>query len=117
MLRLELVEKQQDLNHKEKLLKIGRVVNDAKKHALKKEERTKFIGSFAQAKNLIEKQMKIGQHLKHQKRMRTDCRKKVNAVVHARTNDQYAVPVKAKLFGGFETPDHDASTALSGMDS
>jgi hypothetical protein len=29
-------------------------------HQIKREERDKFIGSFAQAKNLIEKQMKLG---------------------------------------------------------
>ena len=38
-----------------KILKIGKVVSDAKLRCLKKEEKTKFIGSFAQAKNLIEK--------------------------------------------------------------
>jgi hypothetical protein len=34
---------------------------------LKKEERDKFIGSFAQAKNLIEKQMKLGNLIRDEK--------------------------------------------------
>ena len=38
-----------------------------KVHKMKKEEREKFIGSFAQAKNLIEKQMKLGNLIRDQK--------------------------------------------------
>jgi hypothetical protein len=34
---------------------------------MKREEREKFIGSFAQAKNLIEKQMKLGNLIRDQK--------------------------------------------------
>ena len=44
---------------------------------LKKEEREKFIGSFVQAKNLIEKQMKIGNHIRDKKTRKDDNKKKV----------------------------------------
>ena len=38
-----------------------------KTNQMKKEEREKFVGSFAQAKNLIEKQMKLGNLIRDQK--------------------------------------------------
>jgi hypothetical protein len=44
------------------------VVQQAKVGRLKREERDKFIGSFAQAKNLIENQLKVGYHIKMQKK-------------------------------------------------
>lgn len=59
-LRKELCDKQIELQYKEKYLKRVNVRHQHKVHSLKKEERDKFIGSFAQAKNLIEKQMKLG---------------------------------------------------------
>jgi len=55
LLRSELVDKQLELQFKEKQLKIVNIVHQAKIRALKKEEREKFVGSFAQAKNLIDK--------------------------------------------------------------
>jgi hypothetical protein len=55
LLRSELVDKQSELQFKEKQLKIANIVHQAKIRALKKEEREKFVGSFAQAKNLIDK--------------------------------------------------------------
>ena len=59
-LRKELCDKQIELQYKEKYLKRVNVRHQAKVHGMKREERDKFIGSFAQAKNLIEKQMKLG---------------------------------------------------------
>lgn len=91
-----------ELHHKEKLLKIGTVVTDAKARILKQEERTKFVGAFACAKNLIEKQMKVGQHLKNKKGIRLDNKKRVAAVQSARNSDQVAIPLKTKVYGGFE---------------
>jgi len=37
---------------------------------LKREEREKFVGSFVQAKNLIEKQMKVGNHIRDKKKIK-----------------------------------------------
>lgn len=47
---------------------------------MKKEERDKFVGSFAQAKNLIEKQMKLGNLIRDQKHQINKNRKKVQMV-------------------------------------
>ena len=47
ILRQELVDKQQELTGKEKQLKIANVVHQNKVRALKREEREKFVGSFA----------------------------------------------------------------------
>lgn len=63
-LRKELVEKQMEVDFKEKFLKKVHVVQQHKNRQLKKEETEKFIHSFMQAKNLIEKQMKIGNRIK-----------------------------------------------------
>jgi len=59
-LRRELCDKQLELHFKEKYLKRVNVRHQHQVLSLKKEERDKFVGSFAQAKNLIEKQMKLG---------------------------------------------------------
>jgi len=53
-LRQELFDKQEELKFKEKQLKIANVVHKTRIGHLKREEREKFIGNFAQAKNLIE---------------------------------------------------------------
>ena len=55
ILRQELVDKQHELQAKEKQLKKANVIHQNKVRLLKREERDKFIGSFVQAKNLIEK--------------------------------------------------------------
>jgi hypothetical protein len=44
---------------------------------LKREEREKFIGSFAQAKNLIERQMKIGNHIREKKKTKEENKRRV----------------------------------------
>lgn len=49
-----------ELQYKERFLKRVNVRHQAKVSSMKREEREKFIGTFAQAKNLIEKQMKLG---------------------------------------------------------
>ena len=64
LLRRELVEKQMEVDFKEKYLKKMNVVQMHKQRQIKKEEQEKFINSFHQAKNLIEKQMKIGKRIK-----------------------------------------------------
>ena len=43
---------------------------------MKREERDKFIGTFAQAKNLIEKQMKLGNLIRDQKNQLNKNKKK-----------------------------------------
>ena len=54
IIRGELAEKQQELNRKQNQQKIADVVRQTRIGKLKREEREKFIGSFVQAKNLIE---------------------------------------------------------------
>ena len=66
LLRRELVEKQMEVDFKEKYLKKMNVVQMHKQRQIKKEEQEKFINSFHQAKNLIEKQMKIGKRIKEE---------------------------------------------------
>jgi hypothetical protein len=46
--------------------------------ALKKEEREKFVGSFNQAKNLIDNQMKIGNHMRQKKKQKMDNKSRVD---------------------------------------
>ena len=53
------------------------MVHQNKVRHLKREERDKFIGSFIQAKNLIEKQMKVGNHIRDKKKMKEVNKKKV----------------------------------------
>jgi hypothetical protein len=66
-LRRELCDKQLELQFKEKYLKRVNVRHQHQVLNLKREERDKFVGSFAQAKNLIEKQMKLGNMIRDQK--------------------------------------------------
>ena len=54
-LRKELCDKQLELNYKERYLRKVNVKQQHNKLKMQKEERDKFIGAFAQAKNLIEK--------------------------------------------------------------
>lgn len=56
------------------------MVHKTKIGKLRREERQKFIGSFAQAKNLIENQLKVGYHIKQKKREVTDNKKKADAI-------------------------------------
>ena len=67
MLRRELVEKQVEVEFKEKYIKKMTVLNHHKNQAVKREEQDKFVNAFSQAKNLIEKQMKIGKRIKENK--------------------------------------------------
>lgn len=86
---------------KEKQFKIANIVHQAKVSALKKEEREKFVGSFAQAKNLIDKQMKIGNHLRQLKKVKMENRTKVAHIKKLKAEDQLAQPLKTKVYGGF----------------
>jgi hypothetical protein len=63
-LRKELVEKQNEVEYKEKYLR--KIIVQGQHKAVKdmKDERLNFINPFMQAKNLIEKQMKIGRKIK-----------------------------------------------------
>ena len=68
---------------------------------LKKMERDKFVGNFNQAKNLIEKQMKIGQIIRSKKMTKTDNVKKVFAIKDAAKTEKKTEPVKALQFCAF----------------
>lgn len=109
ILRQELVDKQHELQHKEKQLKVANVVHEQKLRVLKREEREKFIGSFAQAKNLIEKQMKIGNHIREKKRVKEENKRRVQSVKNVRSDEQMSLPLKTKVYGGLQF-DMDAST-------
>ena len=87
ILRQELVDKQHELQAKEKQLKKANVMHQNKVRVLKREERDKFIGSFVQAKNLIEKQMKIGNHIRDKKHIKDANKKKVQTVKNAKADD------------------------------
>ena len=76
-LRKELCDKQVELQFKEKFLRRVNVRHQQKQLQLKKEEKEKFIGSFAQAKNLIEKQMKLGNMIRDAKNQVNKNRAKV----------------------------------------
>lgn len=86
-------------------MKIANVVHRHKVRHLKREEREKFVGSFAQAKNLIEKQMKMGNHIRALKKNKEENKKKVTAIKLAKAEDQMALPLKTKVYGGFEQSD------------
>lgn len=47
---------------------------------MRREERDKFVGSFAQAKNLIENQLKVGYHIKMKKKKIQENRKKAEVI-------------------------------------
>jgi hypothetical protein len=66
-----------ELQYKERFLKRVNVRHQSKVQSMKREERDKFIGTFAQAKNLIEKQMKLGNLIRDQKNQLNKNKKKV----------------------------------------
>lgn len=80
---------------------------------LKREEREKFIGSFVQAKNLIEKQMKIGNHIRDKKTRKDDNKKKVLVIKSAKADEQMALPITTKQIDGAMLMDADVSTQRS----
>jgi len=82
LLRQELADKQSELAGKEKNLKRSKAIHANNIRNLKKKERQHFIGSFAQAKNLIDKQMALGMLLKERTHTKKENRKKVQAVKH-----------------------------------
>ena len=100
ILRQELVDKLQECEANEKKLKIANVVHQNKVRALTREEREKFVGSFAQAKNLIEKQMKIGNRLRDKKRALDADKKKVEARKAAKQDELMALPITTKQIDG-----------------
>ena len=113
ILRQELVDKQHELEAKEKQLKIANVVHQGKVRLLKREEREKFIGSFIQAKNLIEKQMKVGNHIRSKKAIKEQNKKKVHTLKHSKVDEQMALPITTKQIDGSMLMDADVSTQRS----
>ena len=90
------------MKFKEKQLKIANVVHKTRIGHLRREEREKFIGNFAQAKNLIENQMKVGYHLKMKKKVLTENKKRVDQIKTQKAVEQHAL--KTKVYGGFQLP-------------
>jgi len=97
-LRKELCDKQIELQYKEKYLKRVNVRHQAKVHGMKREERDKFIGSFAQAKNLIEKQMKLGNLIRDQKTQLNINKRKVAVIKKDKEQENHVVALKNKLY-------------------
>lgn len=85
---------------------------DKQTSRVKKEERTKFTGTFAQAKNLIEKQIKIGNHIRDKKRIMEENRKKVHSVKSARNDEMMSQALKTKVYGGMSFDVKSQSVAL-----
>ena len=56
---------------------------------------------------MIEKQIKIGNHLRQVKKTKMENRKKVATVKRNKESEQLAVPLKTKLYGGLEFPNDD----------
>lgn len=77
-------------------MKKDTVISQTKVRALKKQERDQFVGSFARAKNLIEKQMKIGNHLRDVRKIKMDNKKKVQKVKNSKADEQMALPITTK---------------------
>jgi hypothetical protein len=73
-------------------------------------EREKFVGNFNQAKNLIEKQMKIGMVIRNRKDHKQEKKRKVIAIKDASKTEKKTEPVKAVQFGAFPEDLHDMST-------
>ena len=86
-LRKELVEKQQEVEYKEKYYRKVLIQEQHKAVQEKREEKLNFINPFMQAKNLIEKQMKIGRKIKEAKVQREIKRGKVARVKEERDTD------------------------------
>ncbi|CDW82611.1 leucine-rich repeat and iq domain-containing protein 3 [Stylonychia lemnae] len=100
ILRRELVEKQMEVDYKEKYLKKMNVIQMHKNHNLKKEEKEKFINSFTQAKNLIEKQMKIGKRIKDQHQEKKDKFERVQKVKNdAHERPEFRQVLKSVVYG------------------
>ena len=59
--------------------------------------------------------MKVGNHLRQVKKTKQDNKRKVAAIKKSKESEQLAVPLKTKVYGGFEVPHDDdgGSTALS----
>ena len=113
ILREELVNKQVELQTKEKQLKKDNVVTQTKIRTLKKQEREQFIGSFARAKNLIEKQMKIGNHRREVRKVKTENKRKVQRVKNSKVDEQMALPITTKQIDGGMLLEAELSTQMS----
>jgi hypothetical protein len=61
---------------------------------------------------LIEKQMKIGNHIREKKKVKEDNRRRVKSVQNQRSEVQIAMPLKTKVYGGLQF-DMDNSTQRS----
>lgn len=87
-LRKELVEKQVEVEFKEKYLKKMNVLQHHKHRKERMEESSNFVNSFVQAKNLIEKQMKIGKKIKDQKVIKQEKQELVSKMKGQRERDR-----------------------------
>ena len=67
---------------------------------LKREERDRFIGSFMQAKNLIDKQMKIGNFHREKRKQKETNKKIVQHIKSAKNDHQMALPITTKQIDG-----------------
>ena len=99
-LRKELVEKQQEVEFKEKYYRKVLIQEQHKVVQEKRDEMLNFINPFMQAKNLIEKQMRIGRKIKEVKVQREIKREKVARVKEQRETDysKERTAVKTVLF-------------------
>ena len=82
---------------------------------MKREERDKFVGSFAQAKNLIEKQMKLGNHIRDKKHKVIENRKKVHSIKIEKQQEDHRVVLRNTLYGNDLTTQR--SSVLAGAPS
>lgn len=80
---------------------------------MRREEREKFVGSFIQAKNLIEKQMKIGNHIRDKKARKEGNKKKVLTMKNQKAEEQMALPITTKQIDGSMLLEADLSTQRS----
>jgi ABC-type Fe3+/spermidine/putrescine transport system ATPase subunit len=111
-LRKELVEKQFEVEYKEKFLKKMQIEKSYKANQERKQEHTNFIQSFMQAKNLIEKQMKIGRKIKDAKVQRQEKQEKVAKIREQRDMEATSkdrVQVRSTLF------DHHLDQSISSV--
>ena len=70
---------------------------------LKKMEREKFVGGFNQAKNLIEKQMKIGMQIQSQRKRKDEKKAVMQTIKTERKETRNVETVKMKQYGAFST--------------
>jgi len=87
------------VHSKEKSLRRINIQQGHQNARLKKDEQTHFVNSFAQAKNLIEKQMKVGFQIKEKNRNLKMARQRVQqAIITRKQPNNTKQAVKAVLY-------------------